>query len=59
MAKKVLPIHLDAREREILRRASEHAGVSMAEIVRRQIRALTFVDVIDGTKKSLERPVGA
>ena len=53
VAKKVLPIHLDTREREILRRLSERDGVSMAEIVRRSIRNLAL-DVID--PKALERP---
>jgi hypothetical protein len=57
MAKRVLPIHLDEREREILRRKSASDKCSMAEVVRRQIRALA-VDVLD-VKKSSERPAGA
>jgi hypothetical protein len=40
VAKKVLPIHLDAREREILRLTSQREGCSMAEVVRRSIRTL-------------------
>jgi hypothetical protein len=40
VAKKVLPIHLDARDREILRLTSEREGCSMAEVVRRTIRTL-------------------
>lgn len=57
MAKKVLPIHLDQREREILRRVSQRDGVSMAEVVRRKIRELA-ADVLDTTKTS-ERATAA
>lgn len=53
VAKKVLPIHLDTREREILRRLGERDGCSMAEVVRRAIRK-EAIDVID--PKALERP---
>jgi hypothetical protein len=56
VAKRVFPIHLDTREREILRRLSERDGVSMAEVVRRSIRNLAL-DVIDA--KAFERPAAA
>lgn len=46
MAKKVLPIHLEAREREILRLISKRDGVSMAEVVRRKVRDLG-VELVD------------
>lgn len=52
MAKKVLPVHLEKRERDILRLLSEQARVSMAEVVRRMIRARAL-EVID--PKALER----
>lgn len=58
MAKKVLPIHLEQRDREILRIASEEMGISMAEVIRRQIRKLPFGEVLDG-KMIIERPAGA
>jgi hypothetical protein len=55
VAKKVLPIHIDDREREILRRLSERDGCSMAEIVRRSIRSMA-IGVIDKTAPPVESP---
>lgn len=45
MAKKVFPIHLDDREREILQRVADSAGVSKAAIIRRAIRGMA-IDVM-------------
>lgn len=56
MAKRVFPIHLDKREREILRRMSERDGVSMAEVVRRSIRTLA-VDFIEADSSPERAPV--
>jgi hypothetical protein len=38
VAKKIIPIHFEARDREVLRRLSLLDKVSMAEIVRRLVR---------------------
>jgi hypothetical protein len=56
MPKTVLPIHLDQRDRAILRLAAESGGVSMAEVIRRQIRALPFEPEL--AKPNDERPAG-
>ncbi len=42
MAKRVLPIYLDKKEREILALVAERDQVSMAEVVRRSIRGLAI-----------------
>jgi hypothetical protein len=55
VAKKVLPIHLDAKERQVLERLSERDGISMAEVVRRAIRNLAL-EIIPS--KALERASG-
>lgn len=52
VAKKVLPVHLEDRERGILRLLSERQQVSMAEVVRRMIRSAAL-DVMD--PKALDR----
>lgn len=52
MAKKVLPIHLEPKERQILELLSKRDNVSMAEVVRRAIRNLAL-DVIP--QRTLER----
>jgi len=46
VAKRVLPIHLDKREREILELVAERDKISMAEVVRRSIRSLA-IEVIE------------
>jgi nitrogen-specific signal transduction histidine kinase len=46
VAKKILPIHLEARDREIVRRLGERDNVSMAEAVRRLIRGKAH-EVVD------------
>lgn len=45
MAKKVFPIYLDKRERQILEALSARDGVSMAEAARRIIREYK-IDII-------------
>ncbi len=42
MAKKVLPVHLDKRERQVLELISARDGISMAEVIRRAIRGLAL-----------------
>jgi hypothetical protein len=46
-SKRIFPVHLDAREREILSREADRLGVSMAEVVRRQIRRMGGIIVDD------------
>lgn len=46
MAKKVFPFYLDNREREILQRVADRAGVSKSEILRRTIRSMA-IDVLE------------
>lgn len=54
MAKRVLPINVDERERKILRMVAEREGVSMAEVVRRQIRKLAF-EVMEPAPAAIDR----